>query len=691
MVKVLGIPVLLLVLCMSSARGAEGEFVVWRRTTFTHSQRIWMDGRSFEKDVKNLQVLVRLTPERFDYSASAPDGSDLAFFDAGAKARYAHEIESWNPAGESCIWVKVPLLEAGRRDNVLLLCCGADRKVSALKAHRVWNRVFLVHHGESPLVDVSKGGTSLALNGNVGVTDEGFAGSSLVFMPDEQGQLLTDVTSLPKRYTFSTWIWWAGQVPGSAFPRLFQKQDGDALAVTQCFINHKRTSGLVGAIRLQQNYQNGGSDFWSSVPVSERRWVHVTIAVNNKGDTPKVEFYFNGVRDTESYDRNGASGGVVDDAGPVMLYNRQDGARQFQGMVDESRFAMGLRSPDWIKASYLAECDRLLDFIGPDIEIAAQQESYYSPAYLEGLHGNGYQTTVRAAGEPVAVTELGGQRFFAYLPCDETGVAFEVENEVGTTVAGTVTWKAIDLAEVSELAVPTGSTIKVAGVQTSPPAIFEGCGVYSGTVTYINGAWRVAFPSPGIFDVSDGAGNSCTISVYGATPRSDVACKVDYRRWVQLNTGATGDGLEFASGDERHLVIDDEALWYEKAGASFVLLRAVSKQEALLVARMPGSGPVVCAQKIIPYTLSSNFAHGYVYTLDDNGYGHGTFTVTMDPPVPHHKLTVDFFHADATVNGELKFTLDTDEDLDEDGSWSGKAVIEPNTSVTCHTLKVEED
>ena len=58
-------------------------------------------------------VAVRLlenSPAGFDYAKCAADGSDLRFGSVDGSAAYPHEIETWNPQGESIDWVRLPEL-----------------------------------------------------------------------------------------------------------------------------------------------------------------------------------------------------------------------------------------------------------------------------------------------------------------------------------------------------------------------------------------------------------------------------------------------------------------------------------------------------------------------------------------------------------------------------------------------------
>ena len=65
--------------------------------------------------LQNFPVLVRISPERisgFSYADCAADGRDIAFSDANGNV-LDREIDTWNPNGESLVWVRVPTLLPG--------------------------------------------------------------------------------------------------------------------------------------------------------------------------------------------------------------------------------------------------------------------------------------------------------------------------------------------------------------------------------------------------------------------------------------------------------------------------------------------------------------------------------------------------------------------------------------------------
>ena len=69
----------------------------------------------------NFPVLVRIVPDstnRFDYADCAADGSDIRFKDAAGNM-VPHEIDTWDPDGESAFWVALPALSKGTELSML--------------------------------------------------------------------------------------------------------------------------------------------------------------------------------------------------------------------------------------------------------------------------------------------------------------------------------------------------------------------------------------------------------------------------------------------------------------------------------------------------------------------------------------------------------------------------------------------
>ncbi|RLG48957.1 MAG: hypothetical protein DRO06_00335, partial [Thermoproteota archaeon] len=69
-----------------------------------------------EGDARDYQVPAELSSSWFDYSKTAPGGADLRFVwydpSSGSLEELSYWIETWDPSGDSRVWVKVPSLRA---------------------------------------------------------------------------------------------------------------------------------------------------------------------------------------------------------------------------------------------------------------------------------------------------------------------------------------------------------------------------------------------------------------------------------------------------------------------------------------------------------------------------------------------------------------------------------------------------
>ena len=76
---------------------------------FAKKSTILLGGAKGDAAVADVPVAVRISPslKGFTYDHCAANGADIRFADAAGNL-IPHDIEIWDPAGESLIWVKVP-------------------------------------------------------------------------------------------------------------------------------------------------------------------------------------------------------------------------------------------------------------------------------------------------------------------------------------------------------------------------------------------------------------------------------------------------------------------------------------------------------------------------------------------------------------------------------------------------------
>ena len=83
-------------------------------SNYAHTMTIAPAAGRITTALANFPVLVRLSTSRqpwFNPADCAANGADLRFTLSDGTL-LAHEIDTWDPAGESCVWVNVPSLSA---------------------------------------------------------------------------------------------------------------------------------------------------------------------------------------------------------------------------------------------------------------------------------------------------------------------------------------------------------------------------------------------------------------------------------------------------------------------------------------------------------------------------------------------------------------------------------------------------
>lgn len=93
-----------------------------------------------ETALQNFPVLVRLSRELngFNYSLCQSGGSDLRFADDSGQLLVS-EVDTWNPDGESLVWVKVPTLTRSTRITAYY----GSANPPANNAASVWSEGFV--------------------------------------------------------------------------------------------------------------------------------------------------------------------------------------------------------------------------------------------------------------------------------------------------------------------------------------------------------------------------------------------------------------------------------------------------------------------------------------------------------------------------------------------------------------------
>ena len=313
-------------------------------------------------DVSDFPVLVRLaenSPVKFSYAACAEDGSDIRFFDTAGTVAYPYEIDTWNPSGESLVWVRLP---SAAKNTTFTMCYGRSGQTSASNGAAVWSDyVGVWHMGET--YDAATAGSGLSrdstangldatpTNGGSGnlaqmVSAEGVVGNARVNATSNttKGNYLSvasyDSLGVGNTFTISGWFK-ATTING--YPRLWSRKT-----------SHNASDGweLENANGVATKFSARGASGTAitlTTPTYKNAWLHIALVYN--GTT--LTAYANG-----NPCGSGTIAAATDNGKPLSFGNNSNGSeRSFPGLYDEIRLSKGVKSAERIAAEYAAMSD----------------------------------------------------------------------------------------------------------------------------------------------------------------------------------------------------------------------------------------------------------------------------------------------------------------------------------------------
>ena len=108
------------------------------KLTFTHTAQV--------EDLVDFPVLIALDGNRINYNQTQDAGQDIRFVDPD-KRSLSHEIEEWNQAGTSYLWVKVPQIDGGSDDDYIWMYYGNPNTPDGQDPVGVWSSDYrMVYH-----------------------------------------------------------------------------------------------------------------------------------------------------------------------------------------------------------------------------------------------------------------------------------------------------------------------------------------------------------------------------------------------------------------------------------------------------------------------------------------------------------------------------------------------------------------
>ena len=364
----------------SSVRGSfttEPCFDFRRRVTFTVGYEA--EGSDAFLDIPVLVKLAANSPAGFRYSDCAADGSDVRFVDADNNL-IPFEIDTWDPRGESIIWVKPASIAKGTTFTMYYKG-KADLKPDPKAAWTGYSGVWHFSELADDTADYSQG-----LYPNSTASEGIDAHLSTKSIPNETGKFgktfrSNDSSGLKQgnwneggawvvdagtdspidsdngKLTVSCWVKhqdWKNAVEKIVYKRFDSDNVSDPI---NAFLIEAQSSTYDFMFAAKASASARARDEIAEGRVDPRSdWVHLA-AVYDSSNT--ILLYVNGVhRAGKNY-----IAGVTDNDAPlvfgnnVSIANGETGASAWAGWIDEVRYLKGAKSAEWIAAEYAAMTD----------------------------------------------------------------------------------------------------------------------------------------------------------------------------------------------------------------------------------------------------------------------------------------------------------------------------------------------
>jgi hypothetical protein len=304
-------------------------------------------------------LLVRLDGSRINYADTLNAGQDVRFVDADDTTPLAHEIELWNEAGSSFVWVKVPQIDASSDADFIWMYYGNPVASDAQNPAGVWDTDFkMVHH----LKETSGAHFDSTSNNNdsvgIEITTQGSGAGQIngadVFSGTDDIEIADSATldiGAAESFTVEAWV-------------------KTTLAAGQQMVVCKQD----GTTQYQIWTDDGNAKFWlvsgvtvhaqSATSVANNQWRYVVGRWNEATSTAEV--FVDGVSVASA---SNAALGAMSNARPLRIGEEADsdpeGGFNFLGTIDEVRLSKVARSNNWIRAQNLSMRDSFVSFGAP--------------------------------------------------------------------------------------------------------------------------------------------------------------------------------------------------------------------------------------------------------------------------------------------------------------------------------------
>jgi len=378
----------------------------WWNNAWGLRRKLVFNNSGQPSNLTDFPVLIRLDSTRVEYFRTQNAGQDIRFVDADDMTLLDHEIELWNEAGSSYVWVRVPQVDASSTTDYIWMYYDNPAAADGQNAAGVWDTDFkMVQHlnetsgphtdstsntNDSAIVDVQppQGGPGGQIDGadlfsaastdNIDVTDDPTLNVGA-------GETLT-VEAWFRTSTTGTFQHIASKevAPGAGWDLMVWDSNQARFTVYDDAMAPPNATAMGGAAVTDNN--------WHYIV---GRWNRALSNVRVFVDGTSVGTGTNAL----------LAGSSFANAQPFVIGEEGDANRgfNFDGAIDEVRFSKVFRSNDWIQAQYLSMSDTFASY-GPAMCVGTCN----ALGVVEGGAAASFTVTNTGAFEMVFATAAGG-------------------------------------------------------------------------------------------------------------------------------------------------------------------------------------------------------------------------------------------------------------------------------------------
>jgi hypothetical protein len=337
---------------------ASSDAHAWWNQNWTKRVKLTILNAGQPEAFNGFPLLVRLDSTRINYSDTRDAGEDVRFVDADDTTALVYEIERWDEAGSSFVWVRVPQIDASSDADFIWMYYGNPTEPDGQTPAAVWDTDFkMVHH----LKETSGTHFDSTSNNNdsssIEITTQGSGAGRIngadVFSLTDDIEVSDSATldiGAAESFTVEAWV----KTANAGQQTIVCKQDGTTQYRLWTDGGNAKLWLISGATAHAQ----------SATSVANNQWRYVVGRWNEATSTAEV--FVDGT--SVATDVNGGLG-AISNARPLRIGEEADsdpeGGFNFQGTIDEVRLSKVARTDNWIRAQHLSMTDAFLSFGAP--------------------------------------------------------------------------------------------------------------------------------------------------------------------------------------------------------------------------------------------------------------------------------------------------------------------------------------